>query len=111
MIKEPYIQDDDMTTYDLHDLEMRGFAETPREKAAREYRNILTVAEKSPAVKNALEQLLMVYELAKDPNDPDIEHESGIEDVNLDDLGYASLDDFARLERLYDDDVPFIGTK
>ena len=110
MVKEPYIQDDDMTTYDLHDLEMRSWKESPREKAAREYSNILTVAEKSPAVKNALEQLLMVYELAKDPNDPDLEHWSGIEDVNLDDLSHASLDDFARLEGMYNDE-PFIGTK
>ena len=109
MIKET-LQDDDMTTYDLHDLEMRGFAESPREKAAREYSNILTVAEKSPAVKNALEQLLMVYELAKDPNDPDIEHESGIDENLFDDVGMSSLDDFARLEGMYDDE-PFIGTK
>ena len=95
-----------MTTYSTPDY--RTFDD---DKDGIEYRNIKTIAGKNQAVKEALEQLLVVYELAKDPNDPDIEHESGIEDVNLDDLGYASLDDFARLERLYDDDVPFIGTK
>ena len=92
-----------MTTYStpdyrtFHDDDVDGI----------EYRNIKTIARKNQAVKEALEQLLVVYELAKDPNDPDLEHWSGLDDVNIDDIGTASVDHFnrGRLEGLYD--IPY----
>ena len=88
-----------MTTYSTPDY--RTFKED--DKDGIEYRNIKTIAGKNQAVKEALDQLLIVYELAKDPNDPDLEHYSGIEDVNIDDIDTVSLDSFdRRLEGLYD---------
>ena len=85
-----------MTTYStpdyrtFHDDDVDGI----------EYRNIKTIAGKNQAVKEALDQLLIVYELAKDPNDPDLEHKP----LLIDDFGPASVDDFnrGRLEGLYD---------
>ena len=92
-------EDDDMTTYSTPDY--RTFEEYKDEDGIQ-YRNIKTIARKNQAVKEALDQLLIVYELAKDPNDPDLEHYSGIEDVNIDDIT-VSLDSFdRRLEGLYD---------
>ena len=88
-----------MTTYSTPDY--RTFEEY-NDQDGIQYRNIKTVAGKNQAVKEALEQLLIVYELAKDPNDPDLEHWSGLEDVNIDDIGPASRDDYNRLEGLYD---------
>jgi len=91
-----------MTTYSTPDY--RTFDD---DKDGIEYRNIKTIAGKNQAVKEALEQLLVVYELAKDPNDPDLEHWSGLDDVNIDDIGTASVDHFnrGRLEGLYD--IPY----
>ncbi len=88
-----------MTTYSTPDY--RTFEEY-NDQDGIQYRNIKTLAGKNQAVKEALEQLLIVYELAKDPNDPDLEHWSGLEDVNIDDIGPASRDDYNRLEGLYD---------
>ena len=88
-----------MTTYSTPDY--RTFEEY-NDQDGIQYRNIKTIAGKNQAVKEALEQLLIVYELAKDPNDPDLEHWSGLEDVNIDDIGPASRDDYNRLEGLYD---------
>ena len=87
-----------MTTYSTPDY--RTFEEN--DKDGIQYRNIKTIARKNQAVKEALDQLLVVYELAKDPDDPDLEHWSGIEEDLIDDLSTASLDDFNRLEGLYD---------
>ena len=91
-----------MTTYSTPDY--RTFEERYNDQDGIEYRNIKTIAGKNQAVKEALDQLLIVYELAKDPNDPDLEHWSGLEDVNIGYNGPASVDDFnrGRLEGLYD---------
>ena len=93
-----------MTTYSTPDY--RTFDEY-NDKDGIEYRNIKTIAGKNQAVKEALDQLLIVYELAKDPNDPDLEHWSGLDDFNIDDIGPASVDHFnrGRLEGLYD--IPY----
>ena len=88
-----------MTTYSTPDY--RTFEEY-NDQDGIQYRNIKTVAGKNQAVKEALEQLLIVYELAKDPNDPDLEHWSGLEDVNIDDIGPVIDDDYNRLVGLYD---------
>ena len=96
------LEDIEMTTYDYDTHRFKTFGESPSEKAAREYRNILTVADKSPTVKQALEQLLMVYQLAKDPNDPDLEQEPYIDENLFDDVGTVIDDDYNRLVGLYD---------
>ena len=95
------LEDIVMTTY-VYDMHRFNTGESPSEKAAREYRNILTVADKSPTVKQALEQLLMVYQLAKDPNDPDLEQEPYIDENLFDDVGPVIDDDYNRLVGLYD---------
>ena len=94
-----------MTTYSTPDY--RTFEERYNDQDGIEYRNIKTIAGKNQAVKEALDQLLIVYELAKDPNDPDLEHWSGLEDVNIGYIGPASVDHFnrGRLEGLYD--IPY----
>ena len=94
-----------MTTYSTPDY--RTFEERYNDQDGIQYRNIKTIAGKNQAVKEALDQLLIVYELAKDPNDPDLEHYSGIEDDDFDDIGPASVDHFnrGRLEGLYD--IPY----
>ena len=89
-----------MTTYSTPDY--RTFEEYKDEDGIQ-YRNIKTIARKNQAVKEALDQLLIVYELAKDPNDPDLEHYRGIEENIIDDIDTVSLDSFdRRLEGLYD---------
>ena len=98
-----------MTTYSTPDY--RTFHDDDQDGI--QYRNIKTIARKNQAVKEALDQLLIVYELAKDPNDPDLEHYRGIEDDYIDDIvvdndiGPASVDHFnrGRLEGLYD--IPY----
>ena len=92
-------EDNDMTTYSTPDY--RTFEEY-NDQDGIQYRNIKTIARKNQAVKEALDQLLIVYELAKDPNDPDLEHYRGIEDVNIDDIGPVIDDDYNRLEGIYD---------
>ena len=84
-----------MTTYSTPDY--RTFEEYNDEDGIQ-YRNIKTIARKNQAVKEALEQLLVVYELAKDPNDPDLEHWSGLDD----DIGPVIDDDYNRFVGLYD---------
>ena len=87
-----------MTTYStpdyrtFHDDDVDGI----------EYRNIKTIARKNQAVKEALDQLLIIYELAKDPNDPDLEHYRGIEENNFDDIDTVIDDDYNILKGLYD---------
>ena len=90
-----------MTTYSTPDY--RTFEERYNDQDGIQYRNIKTIARKNQAVKEALDQLLIVYELAKDPDDPDLEHYSGIDDFNIDD-STVSLDSFnrGRLEGIYD---------
>ena len=97
-------EDNDMTTYSTPDY--RTFEEY-NDQDGIQYRNIKTIARKNQAVKEALDQLLIVYELAKDPNDPDLEHYRGIEENLIDDIGTASVDHFnrGRLEGLYD--IPY----
>ena len=87
-----------MTTYSTPDY--RTFEERYNDQDGIQYRNIKTIAGKNQAVKEALDQLLIVYELAKDPDDPDLEHKPPLIDYN----GPASVDDFnrGRLEGLYD---------
>ena len=82
-----------MTTYSTPDY--RTFEERYNDQDGIQYRNIKTIARKNQAVKEALDQLLIVYELAKDPDDPDLEHYSGIDDFNIDD-STVSLDSFNR---------------
>ena len=88
-----------MTTYSTPDY--RTFEEY-NDQDGIQYRNIKTVAGKNQAVKEALEQLLIVYELAKDPNDPDLEKETYTEHTIIDEIDTVSRDDYNRLEGLYD---------
>ena len=89
-----------MTTYSTPDY--RTFEERYNDQDGIQYRNIKTIAGKNQAVKEALDQLLIVYELAKDPNDPDLEHYRDIEENNFDDIDTVIDDDYNILKGLYD---------